>query len=259
MAKTKIVLLLGAFLLATSMGSGLFYRVEVDQTLNHSGFDLNYSDRVEDVQTVSVAVDNIGSVGCEYRLRAVQDGENFSSVEYSRGYPMWPGGTSLMQMKFLAQNYTGPVNTTLFLQYCGKTSKIGNFSYNDTVNTKVNNSIGSETLEATEAEVKLKLPVENGYLVPVNSPPYWRVGSTTINDGKAVASYEPPIFDRDETVEFAVVNESTGNVLGKTTAELDPEKTLVEKIRDSWLRVLLGISVLLNAVLIGKGIERMRK
>jgi hypothetical protein len=259
MDRAKIVLLLALFLVASSSASALFFRVEVDQNLNQTTFDLSYDNVTEEIQTVSVAVDNIGSVGCEYRLRSVQNGENFTSVEYSRSYPMWPGSSSLMQVKYAPLNYEGEINSTLFLSYCGKSTKIANFSYTISENTTVNDTFESETLRATDEEVALDLPVEKGYLVPVDAPPYWRVASTTINDGEAITSYSPPIFDEEETIEFAVVNRSTGKIMGSTTANLDPEKSLLEKARDNWLRIVLAISVLLNALLIGRRIERVRK
>lgn len=249
MVKHKIAVLAVFTVLFSLSGSALLYEVEIGESLNHSTFELEYQEEIQDVQEISVVVENTGSVGCQFYLRNDMSSGNFSRTDYSQEYAIWPGNSKLMEMKSVPENVTGTVNSTLHLSYCGKTVEIAQYSFNDTRKTLLNNSLESKTLSAGSGEVSMELPVQNGSVVPIDAPSYWRTGSADIKSGIASVNLDAPIFNSGSTVEFAVINSTTERVVGTTQVSMTPEDDLEYIIRNSTLEIILGVSILLNTVL----------
>jgi len=249
MDKHKITILAALTLAFSLSGSALVYEVEIGESLNHSTFEFDYQDEIQDVQEISVVVENTGSVGCNFYLRNDISSENFSRTDYSQEYPIWPGNSKLMELNSVPENITGTVNSTLHISYCGKTEEVAQYSFNDTSKTFLNRSFESKTLNAENGEISVEMPVQNGSVVPVDAPSYWKVGSADIESGVASVELDAPIFNSGATVEFAVINSSTGNAVGTTQVAMKPEEDLEYAIQSNTLEILLGVSLLLNAVL----------
>lgn len=259
MDKHKITILAALTVLLSISGSALIYEVEIGESLNHSTFELEYQEEIQDVQEVSIVVENTGSVGCQFYLRNDISSSNFSRTDYSHEYAIWPGNSKLMEMKSVPENVTGTVNSTLHLSYCGKTVEIAQYSFNDTRKTLLNNSLESKTLSAGNGEVSMELPVQNGSVVPVDAPSYWKVGSADIKSGVTSVNLDAPIFNSGSTVEFAVINSTTDRAVGTTQVAMTPEEDLKYIIRNSTLEIILGVSLLLNTVLAARVLRDLIK
>lgn len=259
MGRAKITSLIALTVLFAVTASGLLYEVEVGDSLNQSNYELNYSQEIEDVQEISIILDNTGSVGCQFRLRNEMKAENFSRTDYSQSYSVWPGNSALMEVRSVPENVTGEINSTLYASYCGKTEEIAEFGFNDTEKTVLNDSIESKTLAAENGGVKISVPVQEGVIVPVDEPAYWKVGSAQLNSGRATADLEAPIFNAEQSVEFAVINESTGRTVGTTSVEMTAEEDLLYRIEQNFLEIVLGISLLVNVVLASRFFRQLIK
>lgn len=232
-----------------SSASSLLYKVDVDASLNHSSFDLEYRNTTDTLQVVSSSITNTGSVGCTYRLRADVTRNGTQASHYSRGYELWPGETAAMKLRFISGNTTGQIPTQLHLEYCGQEKSLDEFTFEDTKSEQLNTTIDSRTVEATEREAKAKFSVKSGILVPLESPPYWKVSSAKINSSEATLDYEPSLFRSEEEIKFAVLNESSEKAIGITTVELQPETSVFTSIRDNLETLLLAFSLLVNMAL----------
>ncbi len=250
MDKRKIVLLLIACILLVSGASSLLYKVDVDASLNHSSFDLNYRNTTDTLQVVSSSVTNTGSVGCTYRLRADIQRNTTDITHYSRGYELWPGETAAMKLRFISGNATGQIPVQIHLQYCGQEENLEEFTFQNTKSEQVNGTIDSRTTEATDTGAKATFSVSRGVLVPLDTPPYWKVSSADINESEANIDYEPTLFRSEEEIEFAVLNKSNENVVGRTTVELEPQTSLLNEIRQKLDILLLATSLLVNIALV---------
>ncbi|MFB6241447.1 MAG: hypothetical protein ABEJ36_01430 [Candidatus Nanosalina sp.] len=259
MDRSKVIPLLISILALASLGSGLLYQVEIGETLNHTAFRIDYRNTTKDIQRISATFRNIGSIGCTYRLKADVETGNSTTTYYSGDYPLWPGETRLMELRFIPQNISGKVETQLYITYCGKQEKLDEFSFNDTSETLLNKTLESRTLTASEQKARIKLGVRNASLIPVKVPPYWKVSSAEVRKGLANLSYQAPIFNDRENIRYAVVNTTTDQVIGVTEVNLNPEKTLMEKIMERALEIALLISLLLNALLATAAVRERRK
>lgn len=249
MDKLKIVLLLISSLILVSSASALLYQVDVDASLNHSSFDLDYRNKTDTLQVVSSSVTNTGSVGCTYRLRADISRNSTEASHYSRGYELWPGETAAMNLRFISGNTTGQIQTQIYLEYCGENENIGDFTFNDTQSEQLNSTVDSRTTEATATGAEAKLPVRQGILVPVETPSYWKVSSAEINDSKASLDYEPTLFRSQEKIVFAVLNKSNEDVIGSTNVDLETSKPVFDVILDNLEYILLVASLFVNIAL----------
>lgn len=259
MDKAKVLLLLIILAVLVSSASALLYRVDVDDSLNHSSFDLQYRNQTDTLQVVSSTVTNTGSVGCEYRLKAEIYTNGEQATHYSKGYELWPGRTERMQLKFISGNASGMIETDLYLEYCGKQESLETFSFNDTGAEVTNNSIDSTTIEASEKGAEARLPVKEAILVPIETPPYWKVSSTEVNQSRAEFSYNAPIFNEREQVRFAVMNRSTEEIIGETTVQLEAEESVLQTISQNIESLALAASLLLNLALAAVILRRHRK
>jgi hypothetical protein len=251
MAETRTLIAL-TILLIVPAASGLKLNVDVEASANHSVRDVQFKENVQDFQEFDVSVENIGSIACEYRLKAEFTHENEALNRYSNARGLWQGEYTQLSVGYVPVNYTGTVETDLFIHYCGLEEKIGEYKFNVTEKTLLNNSIGSRTVQVSENNAKIEIE-EGEMLVPVEEPPYWRTGPAKVENGTAELEYKSTVFDERETIRYAVLDQ--GDAVGTTEVRLEPSPTLIERIIDRKFEVaavLLVLSLLINLLLVLK-------
>ncbi len=232
-----------------SGASAINFEASVEPDANHTTKFMEHGENVTGLQTANLTVVNTGSVGCSYRLRAVF---NTSEQAYSQEKALWPGASAFLEInKYFTENRS--VSTNLYLEYCGKQKQIDSFNFTANASKENTTQVNSTTVESSSEEVKASLPVEEGLLIPEETPPYWKVASTEIVNGTADIGLESPIYDPEEELRFAVYNRSSGEIEAHTTVSLEtPEPGKWEK-RMIWLEEnalsLAAVSVLLNLLL----------
>jgi len=221
--------------------SGLTFDVEVAELTDHSIKDINYSEEVENVQEIDGTVENIGSIGCTYRLKAEFEQGNQSFERFSSPYSLWQGDYSFMDINYIPMNYTGTVDTNLSVTYCGQEKPVDNFSFNVTEKTLPEQEMKSRTVEASEKNAEIE--IEGGeVLVPEQKPSYWKTSSAEIVNNTAEIEYDAPIFDPGETITYSVVE--NGSVIGRTEVGLEAEPTLMEELWEQRMKILGGLLIL---------------
>lgn len=232
-------------LLFVPVASGLKFNVEVSGLSDHAVYGTTVD---TDPLNASASVENIGSIGCSYRLKADLRYGNSTDTAYSRAAGLWPGESKVVSTKYMVLNYTGEVRGNLSLEYCDEEYMLENFSYS-VDNPAPDKEFESRTVSSnsTAAEVSVK-GVDSATLVPVSKPGAWKVGHAEVEQGKAVLDYEAPLFQPEQRITYAVVKE--GEPVGKLSVGLEPSPSLWAEISSNLWKLLFGLSVLLNAVLL---------
>ena len=231
MAKTKALATGFLLFFLISGASAINFDANVEPDANHTAKFMEHTDNVTGLQTANMTVVNTGSVGCSYRLRTVF---NTSEQAYSQKKALWPGASAFFEVnKYFSQNSS--VSTNLYLQYCGKEKQIDNFNFTAQTAEKNTTQVNSTTLESNSEKVKASLPVEEGLLIPEESPPYWKVPSTEIINGTASIGLEAPIYDSEEELKFSVYNRTSGEIEARTTVSLKEPEPGKWKKRMMWL------------------------
>lgn len=245
----KISTLVLAVVFLSAIASSIIYEVDVDESLNHSSFQLSYEEEITDVQQYSAVIDNTGSVGCTYRLANTLESGNYSRTDYSQPHQLWPGDSARISVTSVPINVTGQINSTLEVEYCGKNTVINKTSFEDIRNTSAQKEISSTTLKSEDGRITFKTGLNEAIAVPIGEPPYWKIGPVNISAGKAETSFEAPIFSEEKTVIFALVNKSSGDVMGRTHVKTGSEGFNLDNLPDElpWIGFLL--SFVLNLVL----------
>jgi hypothetical protein len=157
------------------------------------------------------------------------------------------GGAISSRLMVLPLNYTGRVDLNLSATYCDRSTKITRLSYNHTDKLTAAREFNSTTSRATNSLVTFELPkVKNATLVPLDSPPVWKAGSTELVQGRATAQYDPEVFRPSRNITYTVFQ--GGEAIGVTKVSLKAanEIELIERLVDA---EILITSLLLNIVL----------
>ena len=248
MDRAKVSLLL-IFLFIIPSASALTFKVNVVGITNAESHFIRYKNTTESYQTINATVENSGSIGCTYRIMGKFRYDNETYTRYSHPYPLFPGASALADLKFLPMNYTGPINTSLYIDYCDQKKEVDSFVFNHTERVLSNNSIESETIRSNLTGALIETSIEEGLLIPQEAPPYWKASSTHLKNGKAYLRYEAPIFDRRKTLKYLVLNESTGELIGNTEVELEPEENFMRFLKENVFKISLIFSLLANVIL----------
>lgn len=235
-------------LLLVSSASAVSFKVQVSDITGYNSVDLQH-DVEGSVLDLNTTVRNTGSIGCNYRLSGVFETENGTEQAWSDSKPLFPGASSLMEMKTVFYNYSGPVNASVGVSYCGEERDIGNFTFEVNDSEVVNNSISSSVSSVNSSSAVLETDVEKGVLVPDEVPAGWKASSVEVEDSEAIAEFEPTIFHPEREISYFVVSEN-GEVEGTTTVSLNHSPGLVERIMENRFKVLLAFSALINLALI---------
>lgn len=244
------------------VAAGISFHVDVKEEADKSVKDITYNESIEDVQTISANVQNIGSLGCSYRFKANFRFENQSYSAFSNQEKLWQGASGELQLNYIPYNHTGQVRANLSIQYCGKNERIESFDFNVTEKTVNETRINTRTIESNSSNAILAVD-EGDLLVPKDAPPLWNPTSGKIDEGRAVISYNPPIFSEAVALNYSVVED--GEVIGTANVVLEEEPSLFEKIRKRSFEIIssiLGLSLLLNILLLiksrGYGLQKVK-
>lgn len=250
MARYKVFAASLALLFMFSTASSLRVDINIEEMTDYGAYDFQYKENVESFQKMNVTVENLGSIGCTYKMRAVLKGENISEVEYSRGYELWPGDTALMTVRHLPLNYSGEVQGDIYVNYCGQEQLIGQANYTIENRQAVNDTVETETVnvDSRGAEIRTE-DIQEGYMLPEEVPPGWEASSSKFEEGITEVSYDAPIFDSRQNLTYKVVN-SGGELVGETRINLNPEKDITEILGENIWKILFVVSLLLNLGLI---------
>lgn len=249
MARHQAPLVLILVLLFAGTATGLAFNVNVAPGADQSVYDVSYANTTASVQTVSLVVENSGSIGCIYRLDAVLSQGNDTVVRSAAPVPLFPGATADISLPFIAYNTTGPVDVTLELTYCGRTANLTTFTYTMTERVLNASTLQSRTVSVSPTAATVSLDIDEGLLVPRESPALWHAAPAEVVNGSATVRYGPPLFAAGRELTYTVVDPS-GAVVGETTVTLTAEPTLLERLVDAKWRVLLALSLGFNAVLL---------
>ncbi|MFB6213102.1 MAG: hypothetical protein ABEJ07_00855 [Candidatus Nanohaloarchaea archaeon] len=246
--RITVIALLALFI--ASPAAALSFDVSIGALADTEAHFVQYHENTSAVQDVNVSVENTGSVGCVYRLKAEFRYRNQTQTRYSRPYPLFPNEMANARLHFIPENYTGPVEASLYSTYCGQQKSVENITFRSLRSNTAENSIESRVVSADEDSATVELEESGGLLVPRQTPPYWKASSARIKEGRATLRYSPPIFTR-ELLNYTVVR--NGSITGYTTVDLEVDKTYWDRLRERLPRiigVLLGFSLLLNARLL---------
>ncbi len=251
MARHKIkILSLVAFaaVFFTGQAASLEFLVDIHGVTEHAIYDLHYHNRTDSYQTINLTLENPGSVGCTYRMAAEFESNGTREVAWSEPYALWPGDTSLAQVRYLpGSNGTVPFNLTL--QYCGQQEQIETGEFHAEMPRENNETVESRTRSVNSSAATLTLEADSGVLIPEESPPGWKVSSARIEGSRTDVKYDAPIFSPATNLTYKVID-SEGEVLGETKVRLEPQPTAVEIIRENMLEIFLLLSVVLNIYLL---------
>lgn len=258
--ESRTLLTLGLVLLLVAPVSAVNFKVQISDVVGYDTVSLNHEVNGS-VISVKTNVRNTGSIGCNYRLSGEFDKGGRVTESWSHALPLFPGGNSEIGFSHLVYNYTGPVNASVDLSYCGKTADIGNFTFNVTEKTIVENNLSSSTQSVNTSSAVVTTDVEEGTLIPQNVPSAWKVPSASVDDGKAVLQYDPTIFHPNRELSYFVVD-SEGQVIGFTEVDLNHRSGIGEKLLANRFKLLLAASVLVNLLLLARlrpsGLKRLK-
>jgi len=148
-----------------------------------------------------------------------------------------------LELNYLAENYTGPVDANVQLVYCGTNRTIADYTFEFTEKTVLDREFNSETLQASRSQAEIDINVKNGDLIPISTPDYWNARKADIENNTAVLEYYSTLYKPKE-IEYAVLN-SNGSVIGKTTVDTTPpDPTWRDKLKNNFWVMFAGLLVL---------------
>lgn len=217
-------------LVLTVSAAALSFNVQVKEQTQFNEYQVKYSNTSSLYQRVDLVSENPGSLGCNYRMKTRIHYGDKTVTRFSKAYPMWPGDTADATIKFLPYNYNGTVNVSLSSFFCDRQQHITNFTYQHTEVVNTTEKIESRTTHVEDDRAKIYTP-ETGkaLLIPIETPAYWKTGSTEVRGKYASIEYEPPLFKEGEEIKYLAVR--NGTVLGKTTVVLEDEETRIQEYR----------------------------
>jgi hypothetical protein len=257
MARYKAGVLLIAALFLTLPAYSLTFDVSITDITEASVKDVQYQENVSAVQNINASIENTGSIGCGYRLKADYSYGNKSFDRYSPEYSLWQGDTERAAINIMASNHTGTVHGNLSVEYCGQSKQVTDFNYS-TENVTFEEEIDTRTLDVNQSSAQVRFSeYSEGTLVPVEAPPYWRTSSVKLEEGKASLDYEAPIFDSRENITYALVQNQT--VQGTSEISLEEQPTLLSKILNVEQTTLYTLIILLGLLNVAQILRTRRK
>ena len=246
----KIPLLI--LLLLTSSAAALELDISLDADAKAAVKDVKFSDNFTEVLEANASVYNSGSFECSYRLRAdINETESGESYEaYSRAKNLFPGERERMNVYYMPQNYSGPIESNLYIEYCGEEELVEEFEANSTERTTVKNTLELEERSVNDTEAEADLNISEALLVPREKPAFWKVGYAEVENSTAVLEYDTLVFNSGRNITYIAYNSSSKEPLGKVEADLEAEETLLQKVKNNKYLIGLSISLLVNAAFV---------
>ncbi|MFQ3308437.1 MAG: hypothetical protein ACI977_000673 [Candidatus Nanohaloarchaea archaeon] len=247
MARYKAGILLTSLLFISVIPASAFtVQVSIADMTSASVKDVQYQENVSTVQNMNASIENTGSIGCGYRLKADYSYGNQSFERYSGEHQLWQGDSDRATLHLLATNYTGTVRGNLSVQYCGQEKQVERFNFT-TENVTLPNATEVRTLKADEKSAEIRSSqYKSGRLVPIEAPSYWKASAAELEEGKATLEYEAPIFDPRETITYALVQNQSVEATVETSLEENP--TLLNQIMNANPALLYMVILLLAAL-----------
>lgn len=251
MAKAKNVVLGIALLCVVVPVASIGFEVDVESTANQDVKDLQVKNNFSHVFEINASVFNSGTFECRYRLRAdineTESGDSFTA--YSKATPLAPGVFHRIEVFASPYNYTGVIRGELFIEYCDKTESITTFEANSTERTTFNNTLQLDETSVNSTQAKAKLDVDDALLIPRDSPKFWKVGSTKVENGSTYLDYRMPFRNFNRNITYAAFNSSTGKPLGTVKADLEVDRDFIDRVFERRYQIALALSLLLNIAL----------
>lgn len=255
MAQDKVLALLTVLLLLAGTGAAVSFDVSIGAVTDHELHWVQHRNTTDALQHINGTLENIGSIGCTYRLEAEFDHGETTFTRYSQPYQLHPGENEVARLYYVPLNHTGMVNTTLSVRYCDQKHQEASFSFNVTEREVLerNATVNATTLSAGEERASIRADVDGDLLVPREAPPYWKVSAAELEDGQATVEYDAPIFSESETLEYTVLNRTSGDVTGTVRVDLEERPpTIIERLRENAVLIALLISLLINLLVLGR-------
>ncbi len=250
MARHHIPVLLIILCGFAATAGALAFNVGVAPDIDHAVHNLSHQDETGSLQTVTATVENAGSVGCTYRMDATvrQDGD--TATRSSAPRPLFPGAAADVSLPFIAYNTTGPVDVTVNLTYCERTVTLDTFTYEMTGRVLNASTMESTTETVSTEAATVSLPVDDALLVPRDAPPLWHPAPASVVNGTATVRYDPPLFNDARTLQYSVVNRTSGALIAETSIALQAEETWQDRLLAMKWQLLLALSLLANLALL---------
>lgn len=238
--------------------ASLSFNVQIGTEAKMDAYHLQYRNSTETVQNLNMTVENTGSVGCDYRIRADFRYKNLTKTRYSKGYSLWPGATTTAKLLFIPENHTGEVNASVYSMFCDQKKFVDNVSFESREKNLVNRSFNSTTVEVSETGARIEMNVDNATLLPRETPPYWKASHSQLVNGTAELEYDPPIFSDEEELEYTLVKNNS--IVGSTTVSLEEKKTYLDRLSQRSTEILalllFYVSVLASKLLLDRYLLR---
>jgi hypothetical protein len=241
--------LITALILFSFTAAGIEFKVDITEEPNSATYNIQYKENVSKYQQINLSSENTGSVGCNFDAEAAFRYGNKTETAYSQRKPIWSGGTEFFNIKYMPINYTGPLDTKLYVEYCDIRNNIANFTY--TVDQKIvpEGKVETTTIKADDRKADVKTKVKEGFMTPKEYPAGWEVSSADIKKGKATLDYEPTIFDKRKNITYTVFS-SNGEPLGETKVSLKAANPLSKRLADNLWKIAAVALFLLNLLLL---------
>ncbi|MFB6199828.1 MAG: hypothetical protein ABEJ83_03040 [Candidatus Nanohaloarchaea archaeon] len=247
----RLTVLTLSFLFLLGTATAIQFEVDITGLTGQNTVKYNYTENVGTIQNITAIVENTGSIGCNYRLKADFNYKNTTDTQWSAPKALWPGETAVLDLQYVPYNYTGNVSTRLSLAYCGETTRLSNFTFKARKNISTQKNVETQLLKVEKESSRIKTGVEKGLMVPKDKPAKWKVSTVRIRNGEAELEYEPTLFNEKRTLEYYILDENR-TVVGKTSISLNYEPGILQKaFRNKW-KILLLASLLLNGLLLLK-------
>lgn len=231
MAKIQIknwLLIAISFLVLISFAQSLDLNVQISDTADYRVGDFG-SDKNKNLISFDFSVENTGSLSCKYQaVTTINDSRGQKEV-WSTSKPLMPGESTRLEVNNAIPNTTGDVKAQVAITFCEKEKVLETQQFNFNSSISEYNEIESLTMDASNREAGITLDIDNGLLVPVNSPGMWRLSSHRVENGEVKIRYRPEVYS-EETHNYYVVQ--NGEVVGVTEIDLSERPKLGEKIRN---------------------------
>jgi hypothetical protein len=239
-----------AALLVPGLASASQVSVGVDQDIEVSHYGIQSPNTTDTYFTAEVTAENSGSANCVHSLRADVKAGNKSYTRYSGPAELRSGSAKAQSITLLPTNHTGRVDVNLSATYCDTTTKLAEIRYTQEENLRSRNTIEAATKLSNRSRISFSADkVGNATLVPVDHPPVWKVGRTTLRDGEATARIQPSVYDERKHITYAAVQD--GEMTARIQVDLEEDTGMLDEVLAAVTRTeVAAASAALNLALI---------
>ena len=198
---------------------------------------------------LNTSVENIGSVGCTFRVHGTFEQNETTYEAFSEPADLFPGGVETVKLQYYPVNYTGTVRANFSIRYCGETQHLNTTTFQADTEPVPASTIQTKTIEAADDHAVIEIE-QDGLLLPIKKPGQWAVSHARARGGHATIEYDAPLFNPGKTITFAVFNTTSNSVVGQTDVALEDQRTRLERFMADRTNIMLLLSVLTNLALL---------